>query len=204
MQAKMTLLTFFFFFLVSINVLSVAAQDKLEVTREYKPFKVDLGMGYARPQGNGSKAGVLLYIEPKFNLHDKFSVGLKTEATAMARGYVGIDWTAINGEAGLSLSFLATGDYYFTKHLIRPFIGGGAGIYNLVGVNGTLANGGSVSIPAVTKFGGMGRAGLEIWHIRAAVEYNFVGKTNNINNNYLGLKVGIVLGGGKYSNDEDY
>ncbi len=203
MQIKDFLLKFLFTILTFITALSVTAQDKFEMVKNYKPFKVDLGMGYARPEGNGSKAGVLLYIEPKYNLLNKLSVGLKTEATAMARGYVGIDGSAINGEAGLSLSFLATGDYYFTNHLVRPFIGGGAGIYNLVGVNATLAGGGSVQIPAVTKFGGMARAGIEIWHIRAGVEYNFIGKTNAISNNYLGLKIGIVLGGGKYNNDED-
>jgi hypothetical protein len=28
------------------------------------------------------------------------------------------------------------------------------------------------------------------------VEYNFVSKSGQINNNYLGLKIGIVFGGG--------
>jgi hypothetical protein len=179
------------------------AQDKFENIRHFKRFEVDLGMGYARPQGSGSKAGVLLYIEPRYNLLDRLSLGIKTEATAMARGIVDVGATQLSGDAGLSLSFLATGEYYFTNHLVRPFIGAGGGIYNLVGVNATTSNGGSVNIPAVTKFGGMARAGLEIWHIRGAVEYNFVGKTGAINNNYIGLKIGIVLGGGKYDSEDD-
>jgi hypothetical protein len=65
-------------------------------------------------------------------------------------------------------------------------------------------NGGSVSIPASTKFGGMARAGIEVWHFRAAVEYNFVAKTGDINNNYLGIKLGIILGGGQYSLEDTY
>jgi hypothetical protein len=194
--------SFLFFFVIIVSTSSFA-QDKFEVEKHFKPFEVDLGMGYARPQGQGSKAGVLLYIEPRYNLLDKLSLGIKTEVTAMARGFVDVGATQLSGDAGLSLSFLATGEYYFTNHLVRPFIGAGGGIYNLVGVNGTTSGGGSVSIPAVTKFGGMARAGLEIWHIRGTVEYNYVGKTGAINNNYIGLKVGIVLGGGKYDSEDE-
>ncbi len=193
-------------FLTLTLSLSLFAQEKFEVVRHYKPFKVDAGMGHARPQGKGSKAGVLLYVEPKYNVIDKLSVGIRSEATAMARGNVdrnGTEFSA-NGEAGLSLSFLGTADYYFTNRTVRPFIGGGAGIYNLLGIEGTTNNGGSISIPSETKFGGLLRAGAEIWHIRAAVEYNFIGKTGLINNNYLGLKIGIVFGGGKHSAEDDY
>lgn len=193
-------------FFALLLTFSLLAQDKFEIQHNYKPFKVDLGMGYARPQGKGAKAGVLLYIEPKYNVMDRISVGLRTEATAMARGNVDRNGTQIsgNGEAGLSLSLLATTDYYFTSRLVRPYVGAGTGIYNLVGIEGTTADGGSVSIPAETKFGGMARVGVEIWHIRAGVEYNFIAKSGQINNNYLGLKIGIVLGGGRYDDDEDY
>lgn len=189
--------------------ISLLAQDKFEIQHHYKPFKVDFGMGYARPQGKGSKAGVLLYIEPKHNLMDRIALGLRTEATAMARGYADREGTqfSANGEAGLSLSFLGTADYYFTNRLVRPYIGAGAGIYNLVGVELTSNNGGSGAIPAETKFGGIARVGVEIWHIRAGLEYNFVAKTGQINNNYLGLKIGIVLGGGikdQYKGSEEY
>jgi hypothetical protein len=205
MQFKSVILQSFLSLFAITATISSFAQDKFEIVKHYKPFEVDLGMGYARPQGSGSKAGVLLYIEPRYNLLDRLSVGLKTEATAMARGYVDVTGTQqLSGDAGLSLSFLATSEYYFTTRLVRPFIGAGGGIYNLVGINATTSSGGSVNVPAVTKFGGMARAGLEIWHIRAAVEYNFIGKTNTINNNYIGLKIGIVLGGGQYDSEDDY
>jgi hypothetical protein len=182
---------------------SISAQDKFEVVHHYKRFKVDLGMGYARPQGKGSKAGVLLYMEPKYNVVDKLSVGLRTEATAMARGYVDVNNSKVTGKAGLGLSFLATGDYYFNNRLARPFAGAGAGIYNLISLEATTSNGGSISIPSTTKFGTMIRAGVEVWHVRAAIEYNFVPKTGLITNNYLGIKIGIVLGGGLYESIYD-
>lgn len=179
---------------------SVIAQERFEVVKHYKPFEVQLDAGYARPQGKGAKVGALLSIEPRYNIVDKLAVGLRMEATAMARGYVGVNGTNPNGdgEAGVGLHFTPTAEYYFTNRLVRPFVGGGAGIYNFLSVEASSQNGGSVQVPASTRFGGFARAGLEIWHVRAAFEYNFVAKTNNINNNYFGIKLGIVLGGGLF------
>ena len=176
------------------------AQNRFEVVHHYKPFEVELNAGYARPQGKGAKVGFLLGMEPRFNVVDKVSIGLRMEATAMARGYVGVNGTTPNGngEAGLGLHFTPTVEYYFTNRLVRPFIGGGAGIYNFMSIEANSDNGGTVQIPTSTRFGGFARAGIEIWHLRAAFEYNLVGKTNNINNNYLGIKLGITLGGGLY------
>lgn len=189
-----------FFALALFISTALTAQDRFEVVHHYKPFEVELNAGYARPQGKGAKVGFLLVMEPRFNVVDKVSIGLRMEATAMARGYVGIDGTNPNGngQAGLGLHFTPTVEYYFTNRLVRPFIGGGAGIYNFLSIEANSDNGGTVQIPTSTRFGGFARAGIEIWHLRAAFEYNLVGKTNNINNNYLGIKLGIVLGGGLF------
>ncbi|HLP37321.1 hypothetical protein [Lacibacter sp.] len=137
---------------------------------------------------------------------DRLTVGLRMEATAMIRGYAGLNGMDpnANGEAGLGISFVPTAEYYFANRTVRPFIGGGAGVYNFLSVEANSEGGGTVKVPASTKFGGMARAGVEVWHIRAAVEYNFVGKTGEINNNYLGIKLGIILGGGQYSLEDTY
>lgn len=195
-QIRKQLLASFFILIV----FTASAQDRFEVVHHYKPFEVELNAGYARPQGKGAKVGVLLGMEPRYNLVDRVAIGLRMEATAMARGYVGVDGTTPNGngEAGIGMHFTPTVEYYFTNRLVRPFIGGGAGIYNFLSIEANSDNGGSVQVPASTRFGGFGRAGIEIWHLRAAFEYNFVGKTNNINNNYFGIKLGIVLGGGLF------
>ncbi len=179
---------------------ALSAQDRFEVVHHYKPFEVELNAGYARPQGKGAKVGFLLGMEPRYNIVDQVSIGLRMEATAMARGYVGVNGTTPNGngEAGLGLHFTPTVEYYFTNRLVRPFIGGGAGIYNFMSIEANSDNGGTVQIPTSTRFGGFARAGIEIWHLRASFEYNFVGKTDNINNNYLGIKLGITLGGGLF------
>ena len=196
-----------FFLFVSLFIIqSASAQLRFETQHHFKPFEVLLDAGYARPAGKGAKAGVLLALEPRFNALDRITVGLRMEATAMARGYAGVSGTNpnANGEAGVGISFVPTAEYYFANRTVRPFIGGGAGIYNFLSIEADSQNGGSFSIPASTKFGGMARAGIEVWHFRAAVEYNFVAKTGDINNNYLGIKIGFILGGGQYSLEDTY
>jgi hypothetical protein len=75
-----------FFLLVSIFFIqSVSAQLRFETQHHFKPFEVLLDAGLARPQGKGAKAGVLLALEPRFNALDRLAVGLRMEATAMAR-----------------------------------------------------------------------------------------------------------------------
>lgn len=196
-----------FILLVSVFFIqSASAQLRFETQHHFKPFEVLLDAGYARPAGKGAKAGVLLALEPRFNALDRFTVGLRMEATAMARGFAGFNGTDpnANGEASIGISFVPTAEYYFANRTVRPFIGGGAGVYNFLSIEANSENGGSVTVPASTKFGGMARVGVEIWHIRAAVEYNFVAKTGEINNNYLGIKLGIILGGGQYSLEDTY
>lgn len=192
------------FFICFTLIQSASAQLRFETQHHFKPFEVLLDAGYARPAGKGAKAGVLLALEPRFNALDRLAVGLRMEATAMARGYAGISGMNpnANGEAGIGLSFVPTAEFYFANRTVRPFIGGGAGIYNFLSIEASSENGGSLAIPASTKFGGMARAGVEVWHFRAAIEYNFVRKTGDINNNYLGIKIGIILGGGQYSMED--
>ncbi len=62
-----------------------------------------------------------------------------------------------------------------------------------------------------TNLGGMFRTGIEIRHFRFALEYNLIGSTSqtvtevgtgtmstvSTSNNYLGLKMGFFIGGGK-------
>lgn len=174
-----------------------------------KPFKFDISLGYAIPGGTGAKGGVLFAGEPKYAVIPNLSIGLRFEGALMAR-FNGYDQEGnpVDASVKASASYLATADYYFTNNYkLRPFAGGGAGIFALAGAE-TNSNNGNVS--AGSKFGGMIRAGVEITHFRFGIEYNIVPKTtfdgfdNNgdpvtgltSNNSYIGIKVGVCLGGG--------
>lgn len=163
----------------------------------FKPFKVDLATGYAVPGGKGSKAGVVLAIEPKYAINDNITLGLRMEAAITARGSVSSDGQSAEAEVKGSGSYLATGDYYFNTNKFRPFAGLGLGIYRLASAAVDTDSEGDPVIESGTKFGGAPRVGFEFGHFRTAVEYNVAGKTGKINNNYLSVKLGFFIGGGR-------
>jgi outer membrane protein W len=164
----------------------------------YKPFKVDLGVGYAVPGGKGAKGGVLFAIEPKFAITDNITAGLRLEAAVMAQAQ--LDQTSgelKSGSVKANASYVAMGDYYFTTTTFRPFAGIGAGLYSVASADIENETG---DVATGKKFGFVPRAGFEVGHFRTAIEYNFVGKTAGINNNYLGVKFSFFIGGGRASN----
>jgi len=192
----------FFAIVVLIVALSVNAQD-------YKPFKVDLAVGYAIPGGKGAKGGVLFALEPKYAVMDKLVVGLRMEAAVVARGYAG---TNVEDEMEVDVkasgSYLATADYFYSgNHKFRAFSGIGTGIYTIAGAS-VSSGSETVAVGSDSKFGGLVRSGIEAGHFRFAVEYNLVPKTKLVTednttieskNGYIGIKIGATIGGGKKS-----
>jgi outer membrane protein X len=179
---------------------------------KYKPFKLDLSTAWAIPGGSGAKAGVAFAIEPKYAIIDKFALGLRLEWAVTARGWVAADGSSTSANVAASGSYLATYDYYLPGLVLRPFIGGGTGLYNMASasVSETSQNG-TVVAAASSKFGQMLRAGFEVGHFRMAFEYNLIGKTSEsftdgstgttssiyAKNSYAAIKLGFFIGGGK-------
>jgi outer membrane protein X len=179
----------------------------------FQAFKVGLVSGYAIPSsGSGSKASGLLALEPQYALNDNFSLGLRLEAAYMIRvadnGANGTD-AGSNTNLKLNASYMVTGDYYFSTNTFRPFIGTGIGLYTVHSV-AVVADGSLSPDISETKFGAFPRVGFEAGRFRVAVEYNLVAKTTlndlagssagSVNNNYLGIKIGTVFGGGRKKN----
>ncbi|MDF2190693.1 hypothetical protein [Paraflavitalea sp. CAU 1676] len=197
-------------FALSLLLLAIVAIGNAQLQSPFKPFKVDLSLGYAIPGGTGAKGGVLFALEPKYEVIPNLSVGLRMEGAVMARGTVDADGNAADVDVKAAGSYLLTGDYYFTQNTVRPFAGLGLGIYSLAAAsantNGTTAAGGAGS-----KFGEMVRVGVELSHFRIGLEYNIVPSTKletidptsegkstyTTKNGYLGIKLGFCIGGGK-------
>ena len=192
---------------IVLSILLLATVAIANAQHEFKPFKVDVSLGYAIPGGEGAKGGVLFVVEPKYAVIPSVSVGLRIETAIMARGRVDASGTNSEVDVKAAGSYLATGDYYFTSSTVRPFAGLGLGIYSLAAAS-TEDNGASVS--AGSKFGQMVRAGVELSHFRVGLEYNIVPKTtmeyinssgvkttSSMKNGYIGIKVGFCIGGGK-------
>ena len=179
-------------------VMALAAMSFFAQAQSFKSFKVDFATGYAIPSGSGAKGGVVMAIEPKYNINDQITVGLRMEAALMA----GVEVDPATGEMKSGsvkalATYSATGDYFFSANSFRPFAGVGAGLFSVASVNAD-ANG-TGEATAGQKFGFTPRAGFEFGHFRAALEYNLVGKTGTYSNNYMAIKLGFFAGGGRRS-----
>lgn len=187
--------------LATVLLLSTQAIFAQDGTKEriFKPFKVDVSLGFASPQGAGTKGGILFVVEPKYAVIDALAVGLRMETAVMARGIVGSGGQAVSATVSANASYLATADYYLSNKGFRPFLGAGAGMYTLASAE-LDSNDPNVpdNIPAERKFGFMARGGFEAGHFRLGVEYNFIPQSSGgVQNNYLGIKLGAVIGGGR-------
>jgi outer membrane protein W len=173
------------------------AQSNDSAGRKFKPFKVDISVGYAAPQNSAQGAkfngGALFAIEPKYAVIDPLAIGVRVEGAVTAHVYNSSNNGSNNSNAKVNLSYILTLDYYFTNHGFRPFIGAGAGIYTTAAIDSNTSNASFNSVPRTSQFGYMARAGFEVGHLRIGVEYNFVAN----NASYLGLKIGVCFGGGR-------
>ena len=91
--------------LLMLVALSATAQ-------EYKPFKVNVSVGYAKPFKAQVSGGFLVAVEPKYGLSDNFDLGLRLELASVARG-IETSGTTTTGDVGTYSSALLTGNYLF-------------------------------------------------------------------------------------------
>ncbi len=194
--------------LSAIFFVAFCASTKAQNEGEFKPFKVDVSLGYALPiGGTGGKGGALFVVEPKYAVLPQISVGLRLEAAVTVAG---VDMSTgtynDNATAKAAASYLATADYYFTNSDLRPFAGAGVGLFNTAAAS---INNYNDNITSEAKFGGMVRTGIEYKHLRFGVEYNLIPKSTvpesspsahdgyTVQNSYVGIKLGVCIGGGR-------
>jgi len=181
--------------------------------QEFKPFKVNLSLGFAKPLGVGASGGVLFGIEPKYGLNDNIDLGVRLESALVARGVTVMGESATGDVAGISSAVL-TGNYLLSTGNFRPFIGLGLGLFNVASAGVITVDNGqtneNVSFSAATKLGAMVRAGFKAGHFVVGVEYNAISASDglrisssanvgtiSIKNSYLGVKLGFDIGGGR-------
>ncbi|WP_318309326.1 hypothetical protein [Flagellimonas crocea] len=186
---------------IAFAFLLMLAMVQVSQAQEEGKFRVGLEAGYTMPDGGG---GVLLAIEPKYNIAANMNVGIRFESASMAKNFGSFE-TSLSS----SVSYSGTFDYYFTSasSSFAPFIGAGAG-YHLPGTIGFDNDSYDeelleADILVDEKFGGLIRAGFEAGKFRLAATYNLVGKSElleavEVKNSYLGISVGFYLGGGKW------
>lgn len=180
---------------VSVKITTAQIYD-----REFKPFKIDASIGYGIADATDTKGGLLFAFEPKYALLSDavcFGVRLEGALTKIAPKSDSVN-TDISAESAANISALFTSDFYFNNNEVRPFLGCGTGVYTINTVVGK--NDGQLlpDIAEITRWGFMLRGGIEWRHLRAGLEYNFVSKVESQSFKYIGIKVGILLGGGRF------
>lgn len=187
--------------LLTLSFIALALFSKAQEDRIFKPFKVDLAIGFAIPSGKGIKGGALLALEPKYAIMDQLALGLRMEGVMTVIDYVSFSSGESNESISIASSFSATGDYYFSNKNFRPFLGAGPGIYGLVRAavkSSDLPDNSSATIVTESQFGALVRGGFETGHFRMALEYNIIGASDDhTKNSYLGIKISGFFGGGR-------
>jgi len=169
--------------------------------RDFKPFKIDASVGYGIPDASDTKGGLLFAFEPKYALlSDQVCFGLRLEGalTKIAANSDSIN-ANVNSESATNISALFTSDFYFNNNEVRPFLGCGTGAYTINTVAGKNEGQLLPDIAETTHWGFMLRGGIEWGHLRAGLEYNFVSSSASQSFKYIGVKVGVLLGGGRFN-----
>lgn len=172
-------------------------------------FRVGLDFGYATPLKDGA-GGPSFSIEPKYNIKDNMSVGLRIGGVAIARDVKSSGQT-IDCKLSANGNYVGTLDYYFNgsgKSFV-PYVGAGIGYYSIANIE--LKDTTSINKKEVKgegKIGGLLRIGFEWTKFRMGVEYNIVPKSDmkdtagvnlgTVSNSYFGIHAGFFIGGGKW------
>lgn len=170
-------------------------------------FRVGLDLGAVPTNGGG---GVLLSLEPKYNIKDNMNVGLRIGVAAIVRD-INDSGATTSAEVAANGSYVATYDYYFNSagKSFVPYIGAGAGYYSIANVEvDDTNNNNDFTVDATGKMGGLVRGGFEWGKFRMGLEYNLVPEStiqdingNNqgtVANSYVGIHLGFYVGGGKW------
>ncbi|NVN18016.1 outer membrane beta-barrel protein [Muricauda sp. HICW] len=186
---------------ILFSLLLMFAVAQVSQAQEEGKFRVGLDLGYTMPDGGG---GVLIAIEPKYNIADNMNIGLRFESAAMAKN-VTSDGVSLEASLAASGTYSGTFDYYFTSgsSSFAPFMGAGIGYSSIANIDFDESGPDSEEIELDGKFGGLIRAGFELGKLRLAASYNLIGKSDlgegiEVKNSYLGISLGFYLGGGKW------
>jgi outer membrane protein X len=167
-------------------------------------FRVGLDLGIIPASGG---LGVSFDIEPKYNITENMSVGLRLGGAVIARDVEEIGSNTFVTATAIA-SYLGTYDYYFPSgKSFVPFVGGGVGFASALSVRAN-EDDDIESIDPDGGFAGVIRGGFEWGKFRMNLEYNLMPKTplydsfgftsKDISNSYFAVNLGFYIGGGKW------
>lgn len=183
-----------------------------------KPFKVNLGVGYASPVDKSGvnsfvKPGLVYSLEPQYELSRNLEVGVRLEQAFIKRSEALDGDIYKDSKVKSMISAVATVNYVLPlKSGFRPYVGVGIGGYytgeslqtNQVSGTSSVV---SYPLPAAVNLGGLGRVGVKYGILYVEGTYNLVSDlsvTNAANrltltakNSYFSVKAGLTIGGSR-------
>lgn len=157
--------------------------------QSYGPVEWDIiGFSIVIPTSDNFSGGFGIYTEPRFNVDDKFSVGLRLDLALL-----GSNIDDDSASVGASTSFSVMGDYYLRNNENkRAFVGLGLGLFG--GGELEIDTGGTTTgEEGGGSFGIIPRVGYEFGLLRLALEYNLA--FEEVVPSYLAFKFGFNIGG---------
>ncbi len=191
---------------VAVAGLASVARAEAE---NFQPVRVEAALVIARGSGDVGAWGAGIAIEPKYNLTDQLSIGLRLEGAGMVSQSIspsllgGVD---VSMSARAAVAFLAKADYYLSVSSVRPFLGLGAGYYSIGSANSGTSG---ATAEAFNGFGLFPQLGVNFGHFRMALGYHAIlGGSQalviagvptglDLSKNYFAFEIGGTFGGGR-------
>jgi len=172
------------------------AQGLGKPSRNYKPFKVDVGINLTFPANTDLTVGGGFFVEPRYGINDQLHVGLHLGTNIIGeRQFLFHNTQAVTRAQAIG-NISLTSDYFFTNENVRPYIGLSGGMYRrsdyeiIDESSGTIINNQGTHV----NFGLAPRMGLVAGKFRMDATFHFTG--DNITN-FISLGLGIQFGGGR-------
>lgn len=184
--------------------------------QEVPSVKLGIESGFLLLSKDSENLGLFLNVEPKVKILENTFIGLRLGLTINSHLFeINSPFQYMIDERfdNAVISFSPTIDYYLDFNSFRPYLGVGLGYHLLPNPIEILRIGGAMPTENIIdgsvkkRIGWLLRGGLERGLLRIGVEYNFVPRANieipndqvigTVENNYLGLSFGVMIGGRK-------
>lgn len=130
----------------------------------YRPVRIEVGAIVPMELGEFSQGGFGFIFEPKLNITDQLSTGLRWHLGLMA----GDGITAMN-------SYMLKADYFFNTNTVRPYATIGLGLNQLAGASlEVFGDGDAATAVAGNFFGVMPGVGINLGGFRLGVGVNLI------------------------------
>jgi hypothetical protein len=182
---------------VVIVILFVITVSNL-YAQKFQRFRAGIGAGYAIGTGSGAGGGGIVAFEPGFHIADQILANAKLERVIVVRGTD--EGSALEIDYGHFLSGSVNIQYFINNAILRPFVGGGFGFYNIDGLTIDVSNV-PTEVPAESKLGLYPRVGFDVAHFTICIDYNIIPPSkvglSEFKNNYIAIRIGGFFGGGR-------